>query len=235
MKTPHGLRTTAFTFALLLAVCVATPARADPAEVLLERHAALVPRLANNAFKQPIVLETSESGGRLSGDIYAVIDFPFDRVSAGLNNPQHWCEVMLLHINTKYCRASSAPAVKLSMHIGKKTPESLTTAPRVDFTYNVTTATPFYLGIVLNAADGPMGTSDYLIRLEAAPLPGAGAGLPARTFLHLTYAYSAGLSARLAMQAYLGTVARDKVGFTVTGMRADGQTGKRTMSGGCAP
>ena len=26
------------------------------------------------------------------------------------------------------------------------------------------------------------------------------------------------------MQAYLGTVARDKVGFTVTGMRADGQT-----------
>ena len=44
----------------------------------------------------------------------------------------------------------------------------------------------------------------------------------ARTFLHITYAYSFGLAGRLAMQGYLATLGRGKIGFTVTGKQPDG-------------
>ena len=39
----------------------------------------------------------------------------------------------------------------------------------------------------------------------------------------MRYGYAYGLSARLAMQAYLATLGSDKVGFSVIGQRSDGQ------------
>ena len=47
---------------------------------------------------------------------------------------------------------------------------------------------------------------------EAVPLEGN------RSFLHMGYAFSYGTASSVAMKLYLGTIARDKVGFT----RADG-------------
>jgi hypothetical protein len=44
-----------------------------------------------------------------------------------------------------------------------------------------------------------------------------------KTFIHLSYSYAYGLVGRLAMQAYLGTTGRNKVGFTVAGTQTDGQ------------
>lgn len=72
---------------------------------------------------------------------------------------------------------------------------------------------------VLNAKDGPLGTSDYRIQLEAIALPNA------KTFLHLTYSYGFNFAGRLAMQTYLATLGRDKVGFTPTGKANAGQGG----------
>ena len=70
---------------------------------------------------------------------------------------------------------------------------------------------------MLTAKDGPLGTSDYLIRLEAVAIPND------KTFLHLTYSYSANFAGRLAMQAYLLTGGSGKVGFTVVGALPNGQ------------
>jgi hypothetical protein len=44
-----------------------------------------------------------------------------------------------------------------------------------------------------------------------------------RTFIHFSYAYGFGTMGRVAMQLYLGTTGRDKVGFTVAGTQPDGQ------------
>ena len=44
----------------------------------------------------------------------------------------------------------------------------------------------------MSADEGPLGTRDYRLVLEAAPLDGG------RTFLHLSYAYAYGTIARLA-------------------------------------
>lgn len=207
----------------LLWVCVAgfacaAMAKSDAVATLLAKHTSLDEQLRQNQFKRPLVLDSSDLPNRLKGDIYAVIDHPFGAVSAGLNDPDHWCDVMLLHINTKYCHAMVGQSgTTLRVHIGKKTPEILANVVRVEFNYSVVAVTPEYLEIMLNAKDGPMGTSDYLIRLEAVALPNA------KTFLHLTYSYTVNFAARLAMQTYLGTVGSGKVGFTVIGTGADGR------------
>ena len=177
-------------------------------------------QLQNNPFGQPLVLQSSETAKDLTGDIYAVVPYPFATVSTGMRSPEHWCEVMILHVNTKYCHAVAGPqSTTLRVNIGKKTPQAIADTTRVDFRYRETASSPTYFAIKLTAKDGPLGTSNYRIVLEAVELPGN------RTFLHLTYAYGVGFAGRLAMQTYLATLGAGKVGFTRAGQSADGQTG----------
>jgi hypothetical protein len=152
------------------------------------------------------------------GDIYAIIDHPFATAAAALNRPGDWCEILILHINTKYCRASTGDQGSvLNVSIGKKYDQPLDQAYRVEFAYRVVARTSDYLQVRLNADQGPFSTRDYRIVLEAVPLDSD------RTFIHLSYSYAFGLTGRLAMQVYLGTIGRNKVGFTVVGAQADGQ------------
>ena len=58
----------------------------------------------------------------------------------------------------------------------------------------------------LNADAGPFSTRDYRIALDAVPLESG------RTFVHFPYSFSYGLAGRLALQAYLATIGRSKVG-----------------------
>jgi hypothetical protein len=165
--------------------------------------------LQKNPFGRPLVLYSVETADGLQGDIYAVVSYPFGTVSSGLKSPDNWCQVMILHINTKYCQAIQAPAgPQLRVYIGKKTPQALAEAARVDFNFQQTAAFPSYFSTTLNAKDGPLGTHDYLIQLEVVELSNN------KSFLHLTYAYGVGFAGRVAMQAYLATVGAGKVGFS---------------------
>jgi hypothetical protein len=207
----------------LLLSCAASaahsaPVQPDPAAALRAKYASLAEPLRQNQFKRPLVLDSIQTPNSLKGDIYAIVDYPFGAVNAGLNDPDHWCDVMLLHFNTKYCHAMVAPSgTTLRVNVGKKTPEELADAPRVEFQYSSVAAGAEYVEIVLGAKDGPLGTSDYRIVLEAVALPNA------KTFLHLTYSYTMNIAGRLAMNAYLGTIGSDKVGFTVMGTLPDGK------------
>ena len=190
---------------------------ADAALALRTKYAAMGERLKVNQFNRPIVLESLETPNLVSGEIYAVINHPFTVVSTGLNNPDHWCDVMSLPMNTKYCRAAvAADGTVLKVNIGTKTAESLKYAARIEFKYTVVDATPQYMDIRLAAKDGPMGTSDIRILFEAMPVADA------KTFMHLTYSYSVNFASRLAMKTYLATIGRGKVGFTQAGQQSDG-------------
>lgn len=187
-----------------------------PASALLNAYTRLAPALQDNAFGQPLVLQSSETATGLAGDIYAVVPYPFADVSAGMRSPAHWCEVMILHINTKYCHAVAGPqGSSLLVNIGKKTPQPITDATRLVFRYSETNHLKNHFAITLSAREGPLGTSHYRIRLAAVELPGN------KSFVHLTYAYSVGFAGRLAMQTYLATLGAGKVGFTR--LDADGQ------------
>jgi hypothetical protein len=117
--------------------------------------------------------------------------------------------VLILHLNTKYCHATSdSNGAIISMNVGKKTEEELGDTFRVQFNYRSVVTSPDYFQVDLSAAQGPLSTKDYRIVLEAVDI---GKG---RTFLHLTYSYGFGMAGRIAMKTYLATIGSAKVGFT---------------------
>lgn len=201
---------------VLLTAISAVHAQGENAAALLDKFTALSQPLARNPFGRPLVLESTEANNRVTGHAYAVLDFPFNTVSAQFRNPQTWCEVMILHLNTKYCRASGpAPAngtvagyETLTVSIGQKTPQALSEASSLSFQFELAEATSNFMAVNLSADAGPIGTSNYRMTLKAAPLPGR------KTFVHLSYAYSYGVAGKRAMQGYLATIGRSKVGFT---------------------
>jgi hypothetical protein len=193
-------------------------AAADSIESLRGKYSAMQDKLGHNQFQRPVYIESSESAGAVTGSIYALINDRFAMVGEALNNPTNWCDILLLHLNTKYCRASSAGGQDiLNVVIGKKYDQPLDEAYPMAFAYRVAVPTPQYLHITLSAAKGPLGTRNYRIVLEATPLANG------QTFMHLSYSYAYGFVGRLAMQTYLNTVARNKIGFTVARARPDGQ------------
>lgn len=183
-----------------------------PSILLRAKHSELNNHLLNNQFQRPLYLDSTESSHDLKGEIYAMVDYPFATVNAALNNPVHWCDVLILHINIKYCRASSTKTgTVLTVNLGRKYDQPLADTYRAEFNYRGLVTAPDYFAVELNSRDGPLGTHDYRIRIEATPVKDG------RTFLHFTYSYSFGLTGSLAMKGYLATIGKDKVGFTVTG------------------
>jgi len=189
---------------------------ADATQALRQKYTELKPRLSNNQFGKPLYLESTESSRQIKGDAYALIDYPLEKVESALRTPEQWCEVMILHLNTKYCRATQVNGGPgLRVFIGKKADQPLDQAYQVDFGYEADVA-PEYMDIRMGAKKGPLGTSDYQILVEATSVDNR------RTLLHLTYSYAYGMAGKIAMQGYLATVGANKVGFTVTG-RQDGE------------
>lgn len=85
------------------------------------RHDALRDQLATNVFNRPLILESSQTSNDVKGDIFAVVPYPFEKVSAALSAPQGWCEILILHLNTKYCGiAGEQQGTNLLMNVGKK-------------------------------------------------------------------------------------------------------------------
>jgi len=201
----------AIAFACNAVAAQASLAATAPSKALLTVHAEMKERLVRNAYGRPLFLESTETKGTISGDAYAVLDAPFETVTTAFKSPSQWCEVMILHINTKYCRArSDAIPSSLKVNIGKKTPQELSDTFALEFSMKLSSAGPDYLSILLNADQGPVGTSNYRIEFEATPLSAG------KTFMHMRYSYGYGLAGRLAMQGYLATLGSGKVGFTTT-------------------
>lgn len=185
---------------------------------LRAKYMELQPELRQNTFQRAMHVDSAEGDNVLRGEVYAVLEHPFTKVSEGMREPAQWCEIMILPFNTKYCHATDGEdSQRLVLRIGRKYDQPLEQAYRLNFTFRNLAATPEYFESRLTAREGPLGTRDYRIAVAAIPLEGG------RTFMHLSYAYGYGTAGRLAMQAYLATAGSDKVGFTVTGQAGGGQ------------
>lgn len=186
----------------------------DDATRLRAIYQSLKPRLDHNSLHRRLYLDSQESPSTVTGEIYAVMDYPFSTVSDAFNDssraPTNWCDMLILHPNIKYCQASGGSSGNtLTVNVSQKeVPENLGATYRLRFDYDPATTSPGYFRVKLHADSGPLNTRDYQIVLEAVSLSRD------RTFLHLTYAYSYGVIGRLAMKGYLATFGSGKVGFT---------------------
>ena len=198
-----------------LALLVVPLVCAQDAAALQARHGALRGKLTSNQFGRPLYIESSQRAGTLQGDIYARFEQPYAVLGPALQGSAHWCDILILHPNVKSCR--SVAGDRLRIDVGRNFEQPLADAYAFEFRYQVVMATDDYLHLALNAERGPLGTSGYRMVVEVVALDAQ------RSFLHMSYSYAYGLAARLAMQGYLATAGRDRVGFTIVGRQADGQ------------
>ena len=197
----------------VIGVASANAADAGSAAALRASYEAQRTEIEKNAFGVPLHVQSKQTSNVLEGDIHALIDQPFAKVSAALADPKNWCEILILHPNVKRCLLNAA-------HAGDDPSMTVNLSRRelpVRFSYKAAARTADYLDVRLHAPTGPFETTDYQIRLEASPMD------PQHTILHLGYSHGYGLRAKLAMQAYFNTLGRGKVGFTVVGKDAQGQ------------
>lgn len=187
----------------------AVTAHAD-AGSLKNRYTELKPQLQGNSYGRQLFIDSSEGNNVLQGDVYAVLDHPFDQVKQALQDPNAWCDIMLLPFNTKACRASGN---SLTVRIGRKWNSPVDQTYPIAFSFSPGSAGDGYLSTRLNAGQGPFGTRDYRVNVEAVPLEGG------KTFMHMNYAYGYGGAGKFAMQAYLATAGANKAGFTSDGLR----------------
>ena len=216
-QRPINTRHRAWLCAFVAGVFGAGLACAQDAVSLRARHAALQEQLAHNQFQRPLVIESSQTDGDLKGEIFSVVDWPYSAVQAGLQGTDHWCDLLMVHLLVKDCRAANAQPPTLSLAVARTWDQPLEAAHRIEFHYKTVAVTPDYLNVQLNAEAGPMGTKNYRLMLEAVPVDAK------RTFIHMSYAYGYGFTARMAMEAYLATLGRNKVGFSITGRGSDGK------------
>ncbi len=191
--------------------------QAAPSELLKSRFESVRQSTKDNPFGRDVYLQSTEAGNELKGDVFALVDHPYAQVAAALRQPGNWCEVLSLHINTKSCVAQSREApTEIMVHIGRKHDQPLKDAYMINFAFKLHNASADYFVARMEAPTGPLATRDYRITLEAMPWEAN------RSLVHLTYSYGFGMAGRMAMQGYLATLGSGKVGFTVTGRRADG-------------
>jgi hypothetical protein len=213
-----GPRLAALLFASLLA---ALPALAQDAASLRAKQASLRDKFANNQFGRPLVLESTETSDGLRGDVYTIVDHPFAKVEQALQSLDHWCDILILHLNVKRCQANPAGKT-IDLRVGRKFDQPVDDTYELVFKYVLAADSADYLQVQLSADEGPLSTRDYRIQVEAIALDDK------RSVIHMSYAYGYGFTARMAMQTYLATLGREKVGFSVV----DHKDGKPVYIGG---
>ena len=204
---------------LLLGAWVAAAQAAAPGDALVARFEAVRAQPALRLPGQALWLQSfEEAGGRMRGEVWAVLEHEAAAAQAALGRPEPWCDALILHLNVKYCRAGmhdGSPV--LDVGVGRKHDQPLAGAHWMRFGWQLASSRPEAWQVALLAPEGPLQTRDYRIEVQARALDGA------RTLVHLSYSYTYGSAARLAMQFYLSTLGQGKVGFTVLGRDAEGR------------
>ena len=176
---------------------------------LSAKYASLNKELRNNPFKRPLIIDSKEESDSATGEVYALVNYPINKVNNALKDPNNWCDIMILHQNTKYCKASGDSGdAELKMLIGKKVSQELEDAHKMDLNYKLVKSEANFLAVQLDARNGPMGTKNYQVLLEAVPVNAK------QTFLHFSYSYAYGLAGSVAIKAYLASAGRNKIGFS---------------------
>ena len=208
-------------FLVLMALGAQAFSQENTAAALSQRYQTLLPQLLAKPLGVPAWVSSTEAGDEVHGEVYALIDQPFNRLLSELTSPDAWCRIALLHLNIKACSSEAASAAAstnawLTFYGGGKAVEALGANYPLRFGFHGVDVYPTHLEVRLDAETGPLGTSDYRITVAAIPIAQG-------SFMRVGYAFRSSVISRLATQIYLSTLGRNKRGFTVTGTDADGQ------------
>ncbi|MDJ0833364.1 MAG: hypothetical protein QNJ69_07545 [Gammaproteobacteria bacterium] len=173
--------------------------------------------ITHNAFGLPLSLASVEQDDLLQGQVLGIIEHDYATARAIFTRPDHWCDTLLLHLNTKACTYQNASATRIDLFSGRKFYQPIKKAKPISLDFAIIDNRDDFVRVQLHGAKGPLGTSDYAIELSAMALPSTKAGTAdqQRSLLRLRFSYRTTWLARQMMNLYLSQMARDKVGFTI--------------------
>lgn len=164
----------------------------------------------------PLQVQSSEGDGLLAAKISGVIDYPFSRMEDALTSPAAWCEFIPVVFNVKSCIHSvRKDRTLLTLFIGRKFFDPPDEALQLEYVFRVLKQEEDRLRVLLTASEGPHGTRDYRIEVEAH------ADSDGRTFLRLDSSFRPSLRSKFATRLYLSTTGSEKVGFSILGKGGD--------------
>ena len=168
------------------------------------------PRLRLGTGNAPLTVETNTHNKLQSGDAYAILDYPYGKVTEALRDARNWCDIVPLHMNMKACTTQPSPSgTRLTLYAGLKSYQPPSLARALNYTYRVQTLDAEYFSASLTADKNDAGSPP--MTLEAMPLGSE------RTLVHVRYTWRTPLWLRVASDSYFATVGARKVGFSTTG------------------
>jgi len=155
-----------------------------------------------------ISLSSSIQDDALSAEVSSIVDTPFDAIVAALSQPDNWCQIMPLHFNIKACTYKTQENnAMLTVYSGRKIYEPPEDSYEMTYQFEIISQDDKQFSLRLHADEGPVGTSHYLIELDAMPVAEG-------TLLQIHSSYQPSWFSSLLTSTYLSTVGSDKVGFS---------------------
>ncbi|WP_111655366.1 hypothetical protein [Isoalcanivorax indicus] len=213
-NVPWNQRLTALLLLSSLTTPVALAAATEPLEngrPPIDTDAAL--RAIRQAdFAEPIYVESREDNNQVQGGIYVLIDTPFKTLREKLADKRSWCEIIFLHFNIKACVLDmKSDPTRVSIYSGRLYYQSPEEATRNDYVFEAFSFRDNYLNTVLHGPDGPFGTRDYRIVIQAVPVD------EHTTLAHVSYSLHYNMVTRVAQRVYFASAGRHRIGFSREG------------------
>ena len=220
MKTDHmatDIKTKVILPVILLLLLAYTSVYAQqekiPVKHLTDMYNAIKAGKVSLLGEKDIHVRSERNGNILKADVYAITPNSLDDLYKAISMPDNWCEFVPLHLNIKSCTYTQGPQPTITFYAGRKFYEPPEDAFELKYQFQTTEHETDKFRVQLTAKDGPLGTSDYTIVVEALSLEN-------ETLLHMGLSYKTGLTSRAATWGYLSTIGKDKVGFSIVEQKA---------------
>ncbi|MGD8593507.1 MAG: hypothetical protein PVF82_11775 [Gammaproteobacteria bacterium] len=188
-------------------------------ELLYSTYKTMQPRLQNNAFGEPFSLDAHVFDELTLGDVYAEVPYKYDLLANTLTVPNQLCHAIMLHINVKGCVIEDSDQRKplMDLYVGRKEYQHPENAFKVQYKFSVNDHRDNYTLVSMTADKGPLRTENIAIYIEFLAVDSQ------TSFIHFAYTANYGGLARFALNTYLATLGRNKVGFSETGVDEHGE------------
>ncbi|MBZ2188779.1 hypothetical protein K8B33_06710 [Alcanivorax sp. JB21] len=166
--------------------------------------------IRNAGFDAPVHVESRQDNDTVAGGIHVLLDTPFETLRSTLSDKRVWCEIIFLHFNIKACVMDLGnDPTTVSLYTGRLYYQSPDDAHRNDYVFETFSFQDDYLNTVLYGPEGPFGTRDYRIVIQAVPVDAN------TSLVHVSYSLRHSMVTRVAQRIYFASAGRHRIGFSL--------------------
>ena len=200
----------------VIAFSMTLSTHADDLENLMSFYQIAQPALDDPSSPNAFYLNVDIEKYRQIGEAAVYFDQSVSELAESLSNVRNWCQILILHLNTKACtyNTDSEGRHYLTVYLGRKFYQDPDDAFVMTYQFE-TSQQENYFSALITAKKGPLGTSNYRIQLEVT-------GIGDRTFGRFQVSQKQSWISSKAAKLYIATSGRSKRGISVVGEDENG-------------